>query len=148
MGPPRGVRCWGLGCTLKAAGGDVSWTADGARRTGEVKGPQTLGFRHHDDAAAFPKAGKGLEGPGSAPLCCLVPEVTQRPPTQPTPVKTTVVLQFCACPPGAAEAHKRNAEIRGKNRDSYFKGNKENRYFKRSSFYFSFLQTLNPQPKG
>lgn len=120
MGPPGGVRCWGLGRTLRGAGGDLSWTADGARRTEEVKGPHALGFSHRDNTAAFPKAGKGLEGPGSALLCWLVPEVTRRPPTQPTPVKTTVVLQFCAIHPGAAEAHKRNAEIRGKNQGLIF----------------------------
>lgn len=99
VGRPGGVRWWGLGRPLKAAGGDPSWTADGVRRTEEVKGPQASGFSHRDNAAAFPNTGKGLEGPGSASLCCLVSEVTRIPPTPPTPVKTAVVLQFCACPP-------------------------------------------------
>ena len=148
MGSLGGVRWWGLGRPLKAAGGDLSRTAGGARRTEEVKGPQALGFSHCDNAAAFLKAGKGLEGPGPASLCCLVSEVTRIPPTQPTLVKTAVVLQFVPVHPGSAEAHKRNAEIREKSRYPYFKGNEENQYFERNFFHFSFLQTLNPQPKG
>ena len=46
-----------MGPPLKAAGGDPSWTADGVRRTEEVKVPQASEFSHHDNAAAFPKAG-------------------------------------------------------------------------------------------
>lgn len=148
VGSLGGVRWWGLGRPLKAARGDLSRTAGGARRTEEVKGPQALGFSHCDNAAAFLKAGKGLEGPGPASLCCLVSEVTRIPPTQPTLVKTAVVLQFVPVHPGSAEAHKRNAEVRGKSRYPYFKGNEENQYFERNFFHFSFLQTLNPQPKG
>ena len=93
-----------MGPPLKAAGGDPSWTADGVRRTEEVKVPQASGFSHHDNAADFPKAGKGLEGPGSASLCCLVSEVTRIPPAPPTPVKAAVVLQFCACPPRSSRS--------------------------------------------